>query len=62
MRIQIVRRFREMPHSSSRVSALQVLHFGHCPPNPVDDESDFRHRTRLGFDGVELTCSAHGRI
>ena len=34
---------------------LQSSHFGHCPPNPVDDESDFRHRTRLGFDGVELT-------
>jgi hypothetical protein len=30
-------------------------HFGQCPPIPVDDESDFRHRTRLGFDGVELT-------
>lgn len=62
MRIQIVRSFLKRPHGSSSVSALQVLHFGHCSPNPVDDESDFRHRTRLGFDGVELTCSAHERI
>ena len=37
------------PSSGSEPRPLESPHFGHCPPNPVDDESDFRHRTRLGL-------------
>ena len=37
------------PSSGCNHVWLESPHFGHCPPNPVDDESDFRHRTRTGL-------------
>lgn len=37
-RFSAIRNFFLKSHSGQRLIRLQSFHFGHCPPNPVDEE------------------------